>query len=93
MLLTGFLYEGNSVLVSTSGYLYSPFNDCKHISVYEGDASLLENKSYDIIIANINRNILLKDMATYVSCLNKGGVLFLSGFYFIKNFFHVCFYL
>lgn len=56
-------------------------NACKHISVYEGDASLLENKSYDIIIANINRNILLKDMATYVSCLNKGGILFLSGFY------------
>ncbi len=56
-------------------------NNCKHISVYEGDASLLENKSYDIIIANINRNILLRDMAIYVSCLNQGGVLFLSGFY------------
>ena len=37
-------------------------NNCKHISVYEGDASLLENKNYDLIIANINRNILLTDM-------------------------------
>ena len=56
-------------------------NDCKHISVYEGDASLLEGKKYDIIIANINRNILLNDMQQYVDCLNENGTLFLSGFY------------
>ena len=42
---------------------------------------LLKHKNYDVIIANINRNILLKDMATYVSCLNEGGMLLLSGFY------------
>ena len=41
----------------------------------------LKDKKYDIIIANINRNILLNDMETYVSCLNKNGLLFLSGFY------------
>lgn len=56
-------------------------NNCKAISVYEGDAALLEGKSYDIIIANINRNILLNDMQQYVDCLNPGGTLFLSGFY------------
>jgi len=57
-------------------------NHCKHISVYEGDASLLnQGQKYDLIIANINRNILLNDMQTYVNCLNKGGVLLLSGFY------------
>lgn len=56
-------------------------NDCEHITVIEGDASVLSNKSYDIIIANINRNILLQDMATYVSCLNPNGMLLLSGFY------------
>ena len=56
-------------------------NNCKYISVIEGDASVLNGKTYDIIIANINRNILLKDMEIYVSCLNKGGMLFLSGFY------------
>lgn len=56
-------------------------NNCKLISVYEGDASLLKDKKYDIIIANINRNILLKDMKIYASCLNKNGMLFLSGFY------------
>lgn len=56
-------------------------NDCKHISVYEGDASLLEGKNYDVIIANINRNILLNDMEAYAKCLNSNGVLLLSGFY------------
>ncbi|AXP79376.1 Ribosomal protein L11 methyltransferase [Mariniflexile rhizosphaerae] len=56
-------------------------NNCKHITVIEGDASVLTGKKYDIIIANINRNILLNDMETYISCLNKGGLLFLSGFY------------
>ena len=56
-------------------------NNCKHISVYEGDASLLAGKNYDIIIANINRNILLNDMEHYVNCLNANGTLFLSGFY------------
>tara|TARA_R110002096_G_scaffold201913_4_gene386483 strand:- start:5111 stop:5956 length:846 start_codon:yes stop_codon:yes gene_type:complete len=55
-------------------------NNCKYITVIEGDASAL-HKKYDIIIANINRNILLQDMKTYVSCLNKNGILFLSGFY------------
>ncbi|MDW5290434.1 50S ribosomal protein L11 methyltransferase [Formosa sp. PL04] len=56
-------------------------NNCNNITVYEGDASLLAGKSYDVIIANINRNILLNDIKTYTSCLNKNGTLFLSGFY------------
>jgi ribosomal protein L11 methyltransferase len=56
-------------------------NNCKNISVYEGDASLLVGKKYDVIIANINRNILLNDMQQYEDCLNENGILFLSGFY------------
>lgn len=56
-------------------------NNCNHISVYEGDASLLKGRNYDVIIANINRNILLGDMKTYTDCLNEDGVLLLSGFY------------
>ena len=55
-------------------------NNCNHITVYEGDASLLKEK-YDVIIANINRNILLSDIKTYTDCLNENGVLLLSGFY------------
>lgn len=56
-------------------------NNCKHISVFEGDASLLMNKKYDVIIANINRNILLNDMQSYMDCLNTDGIILFSGFY------------
>tara|TARA_R110002049_G_scaffold58113_5_gene158429 strand:- start:11609 stop:12445 length:837 start_codon:yes stop_codon:yes gene_type:complete len=56
-------------------------NNCHNITVIEGDASVLKNKKYDVIIANINRNILLQDIKIYASCLNNKGMLFLSGFY------------
>jgi ribosomal protein L11 methyltransferase len=56
-------------------------NNCTEITVYEGDAALLKGKKYDLIIANINRNILLNDMQQYVDWLNKNGILLLSGFY------------
>jgi len=56
-------------------------NNCSQISVYEGDASLLANKKYDLIIANINRNILLNDMQAYTDCLNQNGIILFSGFY------------
>lgn len=56
-------------------------NGCKYITVLEGDSSLLKGKKYDVIIANINRNILLSDMKTYADCLTTNGVLLLSGFY------------
>ncbi|RZJ25979.1 MAG: 50S ribosomal protein L11 methyltransferase [Flavobacterium sp.] len=56
-------------------------NNCSEITVYEGDASLLDGRNYDVIIANINRNILLADMQQYADCLNPSGILLLSGFY------------
>lgn len=56
-------------------------NNCRHITVYEGDVTLLSNQKYEVIIANINRNILVNDMEMYVNCLNQNGLLFLSGFY------------
>ena len=47
-----------------------------------GDASLLTaDKHFDLVLANINRNILLKDMESYATVLNPGGTLMLSGFY------------
>ena len=49
-----------------------------------GDASLLEDagvEPFDVIIANINRNILLSDMHRYAAVLKSGGRLLLSGFY------------
>ena len=56
-------------------------NNCEFISVFLGDAHLLKNQKYDIIIANINRNILLQDLASYKRCINSNGILLLSGFY------------
>lgn len=46
-----------------------------------GDASLLQYHSYDVILANINRNILLQDIRTYARSLRPEGLLFVSGFY------------
>jgi len=57
-------------------------NGCEHIKVQLGDAtSLAEEKDFDLIIANINRNILLADLPLYVPALKAGGTLLLSGFY------------
>jgi len=57
-------------------------NNCNNITVKLGDADLLETETvYDLILANINKNILLKDIHRYAKVLKKGGRLFLSGFY------------
>ena len=56
-------------------------NHAGSIEVKMGGAALLENLSYDIIFANINRNILLEDIPAYRSALNQGGILLMSGFY------------
>ena len=53
----------------------------KVIETYCGDASLLQRNTYDILLANINRNILLQDIPTYSLCIRRGGLLFVSGFY------------
>ena len=46
-----------------------------------GDASLLQMGAYDVLLANINRNVLLQDLPTYYRSLRRGGVLLLSGFF------------
>ena len=57
-------------------------NGISNISVELGDASLLAGRdAFDVVIANINRNILLADMPAYVSVMRDGGEIFLSGFY------------
>lgn len=52
----------------------------ERISVVEGTVELFANNSYDMVMANINRNIILGDLATYVAILNPGGRMLLSGF-------------
>lgn len=57
-------------------------NSVNCIDVFQGDASSLEGKGpFDIIIANINRNILLNDLPQYVRCMHPGSELYMSGFY------------
>ncbi len=57
-------------------------NHIDNITVELGDASLLKDrKPFDVIIANINRNILLNDMAAYAGCMHSGSEIYMSGFY------------
>lgn len=56
-------------------------NDENEIIVELGDANSLNDRRFDVILANINRNILLRDMKEYVKCLVDGGKIFFSGFY------------
>ena len=51
------------------------------VEIHCGDASLLQFGSYDVLLANIHRNIILTDLRTYAGSLRGGGLLFLSGFY------------
>lgn len=57
-------------------------NHVDNINVFQGDASILPDKGpFDVVIANINRNILLNDMKHYVARMNPGARLLMSGFY------------
>jgi len=58
-------------------------NNITNVDVYKGDAELLADKTnkYDLVIANINRNILLNDMEAYAKTLKTGGIILFSGFY------------
>jgi ribosomal protein L11 methyltransferase len=57
-------------------------NRINDINFKKGDASLLiEQESFDVILANINKNVLKQDMASYFRSLKKEGYLLLSGFF------------
>lgn len=52
----------------------------EQISVLLGTVEVVEGRKYDMVLANINRNIILNDIDSYVEALNEGGKLLLSGF-------------
>ena len=56
-------------------------NSITNIEAFIGDAKLLGDKKYDLILANIQKNIIMQDIEKYVSVLNDDGILILSGFY------------
>lgn len=56
-------------------------NNCSKIDVAHGGAELLTNKSFDFIIANINKNVLIEQFSVYSDCMPNGGKLVISGFF------------
>ena len=56
-------------------------NHIKNLKVRKGDAETVENEKFDLILANIQKNVLLNDLPVYSKCLNENGKLFMSGFF------------
>lgn len=56
-------------------------NNIKNINIKLGDASVLGDENYDVIFANIHKNVLLNDMQSYIDVLQPNGILIMSGFY------------
>lgn len=56
-------------------------NGIKDMRILCGSKEVIPDEKFDIILANINRNILLNQIETYQLSLKTGGLLFLSGFY------------
>ena len=56
-------------------------NNCQNITVFQGTINDCPPAKYDIVLANINRNILLAEIPTYVQFLTTNGTLIVSGFY------------
>jgi len=56
-------------------------NNIQNIEVKLGDAGLLGVEKYDVIFANIHKNVLMNDLQAYFNTLNEDGTLIISGFY------------
>jgi ribosomal protein L11 methyltransferase len=56
-------------------------NNCAHIAVRQGTIETEPKQTYNILLANINRNILLRDIAQYVQFMTNDAQLLVSGFY------------
>ncbi|MFO0321197.1 MAG: 50S ribosomal protein L11 methyltransferase [Bacteroidota bacterium] len=60
----------------------SSVNQTEQIKFEKGDASILpKQETFEVILANINKNVLKKDLPNYFTCLKKNGFLLLSGFF------------
>ncbi len=85
--------KGASQLTAIDNYIYAyentveniERNSCRNIEVILGDATALGKKNFDIIIANITRNVLLEDMESYSNVLNQNGLILFSGFFSIDK--------
>ena len=59
----------------------SRLNKCQLIKAFCGDINSIKESKYDIILANINKNIIISNISIYRDFLNTGGQLIISGFY------------
>ena len=59
----------------------SILNKCNFVRAFCGNITFFEQSKYDIILANINKNIIMNDISIYSKLLNPRGQLILSGFY------------
>lgn len=55
-------------------------NGCRRVDVFHGDASLLNEAQFNLILANINLNVLLTDLESYRKALKENGKIIMSGF-------------
>ncbi len=60
-------------------------NSCPQVRVVQGSAEVLGEEKFDLFLANINRNILVRYMADYARAVRPGGYLVMSGFYVPDN--------
>ncbi len=56
-------------------------NGVENMEIRQGDAAAIPDEDFDLILANINRNVLLQDLSVYAGRLRPGGMLAISGFY------------
>lgn len=59
----------------------SRLNNIFNLEAKLGDASILGAETYEIIFANIHKNVIINDLPAYESVLQEGGTIYLSGFY------------
>ncbi len=71
-------YDENCVVNSVEN---TEMNKVNNMQVLLGDASSLHQYHFDVVLANINRNILVKDIEAYVGVMKANAQLLVSGFY------------
>jgi ribosomal protein L11 methyltransferase len=66
----------------TNGQENAEINKCSNIHIQQGKITELAlGNNFDIVLANINKNILISEMKNYSDALKSGGLLLISGFY------------
>lgn len=79
------LKAANTLAIDNDDWAYNNsienigLNHCVSVGVLKGDNSALHGRNFDIILANINRQVIMEYLGTWHQVLNEGGVLIISG--------------